>query len=458
MTPSPTTPDFPQRAASMTVPPAVSRPRRSHTYLFVALVVAGIAFRFSLVLLAGNTVNAPWGGVGDAPAYVLLAHNLAAGKGYAYAGHSTAYRAPFYPIALAASIKLFSRHALRAVRLIQFAAGLLIAWLCAAIAGRIFGSEVKRATFVIALFLPTLIEMTGDILTETIATLMSLVFFYLLVRFLKRPAWGTLAGLSAVVGIATLARFNMALFGFVVLAGVLFQQSSLKKWKAVALAIFLSALVISPWLIRNFVAFHGALLLSTVSGPTAAMGVLTPEGRALPGDSERLRSALGWVPPADLETNDASRDALGEESDLNRQAWRVTFGLWRQAGWRLLPLNLEKLSYFWLSTDQLFFTGSFRPVVRAARATGVLAYWVILALGMGGWFRLRTRWPALAHLLLFYALLVTVLHLPFNMNTRLRIPFIDPLLVILAGGECLALYRKFTRADFAVSSNAPSPQ
>lgn len=440
----------------MTVRPTVSPSKPWHNYIFVALVVAGIAIRLSLVLVAGNKINAPWGGVGDAPAYVLLAHNLAAGKGYAYAGHPTAYRAPLYPLALAASVKLFSRHALQVVRITQFAAGLLIAWLCAVIAGRIFGSEVERATLVIALFLPTLIEMTGDILTETTATLMSVVFFYLLVRFQKKPNWTLLACLSVIVGIATLVRFNMALFGFVVLAVVVFQQSSLKKWKAVALAIFLPALVISPWLIRNFVAFHGSLLLSTVSGPTAAMGVLTPQGRALPGDSERLRSALGWVPPADLETNSASRDALGEESDLNRQAWKVTFGLWRQAGWRLVPLNLKKLSYFWLSTDQLFSTGSFRPAVRVARAAGVLVYWVILALGIGGWFRLRARSPALAHLLLFYALLVTVLHLPFNMNTRLRIPFIDPLLVVLAGGECLALYLKPKEANFAVSSSSPS--
>ncbi len=429
------------------MPASASRSKSWHA-IFIALVLAGIAFRLMLVLIAGNKVNAPWGGVGDAPAYVLLAHNLAAGKGYAYAGYPTAYRAPLYPLALAASINLFSRHALQAIRIIQFVGGLLIAWLCAAIGGRIFGSEVRRATLVVALFLPTLVEMTGDILTETTATLMSVVFFYLLVRFLKKPNWMLVVGLSAIVGIATLVRFNMALFGFVVLAAVLFQQSTLKKWKAVALAIFLPALVISPWLIRNFVAFHGAWLLSTVSGPTAAMGVLTPQGRALPGDSERLRSALGWVPPADLETNSASRDALGEESDLNRQAWKVTFGLWRQAGWRLLPLNLEKLSYFWLSTDQLLSTGSFRPVVRAARAAGVLVYWVILALGIGGWFRLRARSPALAHLLLFYALLVTVLHVPFNMNTRLRIPFIDPLLVVFAGGECLALYRKSKDADF----------
>ena len=33
-------------------------------------------------------------------------------------------------------------------------------------------------------------------------------------------------------------------------------------------------------------------------------------------------------------------------------------GLWSHWGWRLLPLELVKCSYFWLSTDQVFWTRS----------------------------------------------------------------------------------------------------
>jgi len=395
--------------------------------------------RLLLVVIADNRLNAPWGGVGDAPAYVLLAQNLATGKGYAYAGHPTAYRAPVYPFVLAASMKLFGRHAFEAIRLGQFLIGLLIAYLCASVSGIVFGEKVKKATLIIALFFPTLIVMTGEILTETSATLMSAIFLYLLVRFLEKPNWIVLTGLSAIVGFATLVRFNMALFGFVVLGMVLFQHKGLPKWRGAALTIFLPALIVSPWLIRNFVVFHGSLLLSTESGPAAAMGVLAPQGRALPGDSERLYSALGWLPPRELETNNPSRNRLGEESDLNREAWKVTFGLWREAGWGLVPLTLEKLSYFWLSTDQLFWTGSFRPIVRAARSGGVLFYWLLLVLGVTGWFQLRTRKPDLAHVFLFYVVLVTILHVPFNMNTRLRMPFIDPWVAVLAGAGWLTL-------------------
>jgi hypothetical protein len=263
------------------------------------------------------------------------------------------------------------------------------------------------------------------------------IFLYLLARFFEKPSWGVLTGLAATVGLATLVRFNMALFGIVVLWAVVFWKMPLSKWRAVALTIILPGLIISPWLIRNYVVFHGAFVLSTEGGPTAAMGILAPEGRAQPGDSQRLIGALGWLPPMELETNDPSRNRIGDEASLNRQTWRVTFGLWRETGWGLVPLTIEKLGYFWLSTDQLLSTDAFRPIVRVGRAAGVLFYWALLALGIAGWFELRALKPELAYIFLFYAVLVTILHMPFNMNTRLRMPFIDPMLAMLGGAGLL---------------------
>lgn len=428
---------------------------RSHTlpYCLIALLLLGLATRILVVALPGNALRTPWGGGGDTPAYVLLAQNLLAGKGYTYAGQPTAYRAPLYPFVLAASMKMFGAHAIAAVRWLQFTAGLLTVWLCAVSAGRIFGRAARKPALVVALFFPTLIIMTGEILTEALATLASAIFLYLLVRFSQRPSWARLAGLSATVGVATLVHFNMALLGFVVLWAVFFQdpKMALPRWRAVALTIVLPAAIISPWLIRNYVVFHGAFVLSSVGGPTAAMGILAPQGRARPGDSERLVAALGWLPPMQLETNDASRLRLTDEATLNRRAWRVTFHLWREEGWRLIPLNIEKLGYFWLSTDQLLSTDSFRFAVRVARWAGVLAYWALLALGIAGWFKLRAVKPELAHIVLFYAAVVTVLHVPFNMNTRLRMPFIDPWLATLGGAGVLMVAQRmglqFSRGD-----------
>jgi hypothetical protein len=50
---------------------------------------------------------------------------------------------------------------------------------------------------------------------------------------------------------------------------------------------------------------------------------------------------------------------------------------------------------------------------------------------------LRQTKPRIAAVLLAYALGFTILHLPLVMNTRLRIPLLEPLFVILAGaGWC----------------------
>jgi hypothetical protein len=199
------------------------------------------------------------------------------------------------------------------------------------------------------------------------------------------------------------------------------------------LALGLSAgVVVSPWLIRNYTAFHGRVLYSTLSGHDAVEGIVAPQGRALPGDTERIEAAEGWG-LQDVETNGPQRLRVPSEADLNREAWHAAIGLWVQLGWRLLPLELEKCAFFWLSTDQVFWTQSLPFHQRALRFSGVVAYWILLGLGVAGWFRLFPSAPVLGRGLLLYAALLTALHLPFPMITRLRIPLMDPLITILAG-------------------------
>jgi 4-amino-4-deoxy-L-arabinose transferase-like glycosyltransferase len=401
--------------------------------LLPGVVLAGVVLRLIVTISAGNGMRTPWGGGGDTGAYLTLARNLLEGRGYAYAGQPTALRPPLYPILLAGFIELFGGHALAGVRWLQFFEGLGVAFLCSAVAGKVYGDEAKKAALAIVLFFPPLVLLSGEILTETTASLISAFFLYLLVLHIDQPQWITLAGLSAAVGIAALVRFNMALLGFVVLWVVLFQQKGLPRWRGATIAIFLPILVISPWLIRNLVVFHGSALFSTHGGMNALLGIVTPQGRALPDDSAKLRAILGWVPPVELETNAPSRDRLPDEPTLDRECRKAAFQVWRETGWGLVPITLAKLSTFWLSTDQLFWTQSFPPLQRATRGGGVLVYWALLLLAVAGWFRMRTRKPQLARLVLFYFLLVTVLHVPFVMNTRLRVPFTDPWLAVLAG-------------------------
>jgi 4-amino-4-deoxy-L-arabinose transferase-like glycosyltransferase len=421
------------------IPRVQAGPARQPPYIFAGLVTAGVILRILVAALPGDALRTPWGGGGDTAAYVLLAHNLAEGKGYAYAGMPTALRAPAYPLMLASFLKLFGDHAPGAIRWLQFLEGLAVVFLSATLARRIFGKMAWKFALVAALFSPTLVEMNGEILTESTATLFVAIFVLFLVEYSARPRWTMLAGLGCAAGLGSLTRFNVALLAVVGLCLMFFKKDGPPRWQGVPVAALLPLLIVSPWLIRNWSVFHGAALFSTHGGLDALEGVVTPQGRALPGDAEKLRTEVGWVPPIDVETNNLSRRALPEEPVLDRQCWTAAVRVWRTLGWGLIPVEMKKVSGFWLSTDQLLWTGSFPIRVRFARALGVVVYWAILGMAIFGWFQLHARNVRLARLFLIYVLFVTAMHLPFVMNTRLRMPFIDPLLAVLAGIGAFAL-------------------
>jgi len=157
-----------------------------------------------------------------------------------------------------------------------------------------------------------------------------------------------------------------------------------------------------------------------------------------------MREALGWSLPAELETNSLVRSRLPAEPEIDRKCWHAAVHVWQETGWRLVPLTLRKLSYFWLSTDQFFWTGAFSHFQRTLRRFGVLIYWIVLFVAIPGYFAVRSNRRELASAFLAYFLIVTVLHAPFNMNTRYRVQFVDPVLTILAGVGWTQIVQRIT--------------
>jgi hypothetical protein len=410
---------------------------------FAAVVVCAILVRLFIAFYPGNAARAPWSGGGDTGAYVTLAENVAAGKGLSYAGEPSAFRPPGYPLVLAASITIFGRNSIRAVRVFQFSEALLLALLCAAIARRIRGEWAARLTFLTALCLPTLLQMPGEILTETTAATFTVGFLYCLVRYCEAPRWQFVIWMFVMVGVGTLVRSNMAFVGPVGLAVIVMHERGWARFRMAVLASLIAGLLISPWIARNLAVFHRQVLFSTQGGFALMAGVLIPQGRALPGDAEKVQAETGWNLPEALETNNKSRNLLPPEPEIDKQCWRAAARIWRSVGWKAIPMTVGKLSYFWLSTDQLFWTGSFSRLQRVLRCIGVLTYWVVLSLATRGLFILWRQKPALAHAFLLYMLVITLLHLPFNMNTRYRIPLVEPLVVVLAGISAASLLERW---------------
>ncbi|HTR47778.1 MAG TPA: glycosyltransferase family 39 protein [Verrucomicrobiae bacterium] len=410
---------------------------------FVVVVAAGILARLVFVLIPGNALRTPWSGGSDTPAYVTLAQNIVKQRGLEYGGQPTAFRPPGYPLLLAAAMEFCGKDYVLVVRLLQFGGGVIIAFTCALIARRILDEAAGRATLVIALFLPTLAQMTAEILTETTATLLCVVFIFFLVRYAEEPHWPSVVGMASAVGLGALVRSNIVFLGCVSFGAILLWCKERAKWRHVALAVALPCALVSPWVLRNLYVFHGSVALSTQGGFAAAAGVIEPQGRTQAGESEKVKAAIGWNLPAALETNGPVRSELPAEPVIDRRCWQAAFRAWREAGWGLVPLAIRKLSYFWFSTDQLFWTGGLSRYQRALRSAGVFAYWTVLFLGLTGWLQLRVSKAVLARAFLMYALVVTLLHIPFNMNTRYRITFMEPLLVVLAGGAATTLARRW---------------
>lgn len=399
---------------------------------FLGLAGLGLVARLGFVLLArGNQLTFLSGG-SDAPVYALLAGNLVRHRGFTYAGQPTAFRPPGYPLLLAGAIKLFGAHYITFVRLLQYLLGIATAALCADAALRVRGRRAAEAAFLVALFLPTLVFPTAQILTECLAAFFTALYLRFLVVQQQHSDIRSSVGLGLTAGIESLVHFNaaaLAPFGGLVVLG---SRNSRARIPRLLLVLGIPLLVVSPWLIRNAKVFHGHFVFSTETGAVAVQGVLTPEGRTQVGDVPKLLAAMSWWLP-ELETNSPVRLSLPSETELNRRALLLSWSLWKKEGWHAIPLLARKISDFWLSLDQLIDTRSFSLRQRAIRAVGVLVYWTVLALAVCGWLALRRRSPRIAYLFLAYAIFLTVLHFPFVMNTRLRIPLIDPLLVILAG-------------------------
>jgi 4-amino-4-deoxy-L-arabinose transferase-like glycosyltransferase len=417
-------------------------------WIFPLFVTVGVLLRIAFVLAADSRQLTFLSGGSDAPVYDSLARNIIAHKGFTNAGTPTAFRPPGYPLLLAGFMEIFGQHYISAVRWLQCLAGLLTVWVCGRISRHLFDAEAEQATIVFGLFLPTLLFSTDQLLTECLAALLTAIFIWLMIRQQEKGDVRSACGLGFIAGVQAILRFNAAALPiFALWTALKSRQKPLISWRVAAI-LFLPLLLVLPWLVRNAIVFPGHLVYSTHTGAILVQGVVSPQGRTKPGETEKLQAAMGWS-IQDLEQNPSWRLSMPDEVELNRQAIRVVPGLWRDQGWHAIPLLIRKVADFWLSTDQLFDTQLLGPRDRVVRVGGVLSYLLVLAFGLVGLRELHKIQPELATTFCVFAAGLTLLHLPMVMNTRLRIPLMDPLLVVLAGAGWTRLMQN--RAKFASS-------
>lgn len=262
------------RVTQMWLLSALDHPHR----VFLAALVCKIAIAFAAIPLAANGLGMNYG-LGFADDYDLLAVSLSNGLGFRFWPDTapTMMREPGYP-ALLASIFLFTGKNLAAARLVNFFASALTAALVYMAASKALSCKrTGTAAGLVYLLHPGVFvtELRGGF--EAVFMLLLVAYAYSLQSALRNPQdWQRFALAGALLGLTLWVRGTVIVFPLLLGSILLLFPSVRSRFRQVysglALSMFIAAILISPWAIRNYSTAGTASPLSSVGGTAAHAG------------------------------------------------------------------------------------------------------------------------------------------------------------------------------------------
>lgn len=339
--------------------------------------------------------------VSDMRTYHLLAVSLIE-KGYFGVESPWSYRPPLYPFFLAAVYKA-AGIGWPAVRIAQSGLGALSVLLLFLLGRGLIGEAPALLAALLAAFDPSLIHLSGVLLSESLYIPLSLLLLYFLQRGLGagRPGDFFLAGVSG--GFAALCR--PAVLPFLVLALLLFAavRRSGKARRAAGIggwALMLAAalLVIGPWTLRNYRVHRRFVPISTNGGVMLWMGL------------HHGASGSYDFPPGNNPLYD-----LKDEVERDRRGTRESLRFVRERPGEAIALAGKKFLLFWEFYPATG-SGKIFPLFLIAGAAGLL-------LSLRAW----RRWLPIY----LYAACFMGVHLFAHSSYRYRYP-LHPILALFA--------------------------
>jgi 4-amino-4-deoxy-L-arabinose transferase-like glycosyltransferase len=250
-----------------------------------ARLAAGALLTLALILRVVYVLNT-WRFIPlqDAHGYDWLGRGIANGHGWVM-GHS-AYRPPGYPVFLGVVYKIIgvpqsnytsvTTHfgGWTGVRLVEAVLSTVTVGLIGCLALQLAGRRVALVTLAIAAVYVPLILVGVSLMTESLLVPLELAAVNCAVYYARAPRrgrkWLVLAGLFA--GLCALTRGNGIVIG-IALAFVVWTGRPRRSWRSLAApAVLLGVmlLTISPWTIRNAIAQHAFVPVTTELGATLA--------------------------------------------------------------------------------------------------------------------------------------------------------------------------------------------
>lgn len=408
--------------------------------LFIAVFVYAILL--FVLLPALSPILGPRYGIGFADDYDRLAYTLSQGQGFRFGAEfaPTLMREPGYPLFLSGVFKLFG-YSLEAARFANLILVGVAAFFVARLA-RVIGLSTLAATLVAVIFL----FHPGTVIAVARGGF-EIFFVFLLALFMLAfyRATGTdalrhylFAGL--LLGFVVLTRSTIFLFPFVVWGYFFLTADTVRQWpkycSRLAVLMVGTAVVMSPWLVRNYAVSGEVIATNTIQGVAAQAGQHICRGLSFARgfqklDSEaareraRLARELGYnFKGGYYQYFYRTRD----EVDFNRYLMRGVFDNYLENPAFWAKCAAQNLFNFWFAGKTWQVT--WMNVV-------VQGPFLLLSLlgGYGLWRRGYGR--QIAPLVLFILYLFAV-HVPIHAQARYSVPLI-PFLSLFAGAGVLAV-------------------
>ena len=237
------------------------------------LVVVGLA-ALGVRVLYVVVVLRRYEPVSDAHHYHTLAAAVGDGRGLVHDfplghPHPTAFRPPLYPLLLGGVYALAGPR-LGVAQAVNVVLGAAVVVVAAALSWRLAGPKAGVVTGLVAAVYPPLVFNDGPPLSEPLGLLL-LAATVLLLRE-QRAAW---AGVAA--GLLVLTRLSAQVFVVVLAAWVLWRLG----WRRALSFVACVALVLAPWVLRNWARLGAPVLTTSVGFNLNA--VYSPEAKASGG-------------------------------------------------------------------------------------------------------------------------------------------------------------------------------
>ncbi|HEX6790528.1 MAG TPA: glycosyltransferase family 39 protein [Candidatus Krumholzibacteria bacterium] len=395
----------------------------------LAICVVAFAIRLALVLHAGERVL-----VDDETGYDNIALNVVGGHGYRVGygdtpPHPTAARGPTYVFYVAAFYAVFGHHVVPPL-VGHCLLDVLSCILAYYIALRLFRSArgALMAAALYALYPPFIFNAT-QLITETVTNATFLGALAAFLRFVDTRRTGDLLVSGLCVGLGTLIKPPMAPLGAVFALALGRTLGWGRAIRAGAITCVVTALVLSPWIIRNQLVFHEFIPGVTLVGYTFW-------GGTAPGNAMHTVGSM-----ADPAVPDSVRAQVEQvHGELERSHWFMEQGMQvikRDPG-RYVILSFLKIPQLWLNVgfDEM-------PSTRS---------WIVAIVGVAAFalaiYALRVAQPVAfaAPLLLLLWIFWTLANMPAPVLIRYAMP-VYAVLFCFSGPGIDALAKRLGRAD-----------